>query len=77
MITKGFMIMDKQSFTMAASIQANTLKPALTTGNTSDSVKDTGYVRVGGGMLRFIASKTSDSVRDTGRVRVGGGMLRF
>ena len=40
----------------------------------TSSVKDSGRVRIGGGMIRFQAPA---SVKDSGRVRIGGGMIRF
>lgn len=61
----------------SVSAQATVVRPVTATGRTPDAIRDTGRVRVGGGMLNFIPSKTLDAVKDTGRVRVGGGMLRF
>jgi hypothetical protein len=34
------------------------------------SVKDSGKVHIGGGMMRF-------DVKDSGKVHIGGGMMRF
>lgn len=36
----------------------------------SSSVKDSGKVRMGAGMIKY-------TVKDTGRVRMGAGMIRF
>ncbi len=38
---------------------------------TAPTIKDSGTVHVGGGMMRFATTK------DSGKVHVGGGMMRF
>jgi hypothetical protein len=55
---------------MSKTVKIAPAKPVATTA-------DSGRVKVGGGMIRFVASASAKSTKDMGRVKVGGGMVRF
>jgi len=53
--------------------QADSTTPtaaAIVTTSAARDTKDSGRIRIGGGMMRF-------DTKDSGRVRIGGGMMRF
>lgn len=59
---------------MSSTTKTAALPATKTTQVAASSVKDSGKVRIGGGMIHFQAAA---SVKDSGRVRIGGGMIRF
>lgn len=69
--------MNKQTSTVAVAAQAEAVRSVEVAGKMPESVKDAGRVRIGAGLLRFIANRTLDATKDSGRVRVGAGLLRF